>query len=104
MNIQKMLKQVQQMQTQMQKSQAELSSKVFEVSVAQDRVKVTANGQGDILSLTIAPEVVDPEDVEMLQDLVLSAVQQAQAKVKEVTAEEMKKVTGGMPMPPGMGF
>ena len=104
MNIQKMLKQVQQMQTQMQKSQAELSGKVFEVSVAQDRVKVSANGQGDILSLTIAPEVVDPEDVEMLQDLVLSAVQQVQSKVKEVTSEEMKKVTGGMPLPPGMGF
>jgi DNA-binding YbaB/EbfC family protein len=104
MNIQKMLKQVQQMQTQMQKSQAELAEKSFEVSVAQDRVKVTANGQGEITGLTIAAEVVDPDDVEMLQDLVLSAVQQAQAKVKEVTAEEMKKVTGGMPMPPGMGF
>lgn len=104
MNMQKMLKQVQQMQAQMQKSQAELASKVFEVSVAQDRVKLTANGQGDIQSLSISPEVVDPEDVEMLQDLVLSAIQQLQAKVKETTAAEMGKVTGGMQLPPGMGF
>ncbi len=104
MNMQKMLKQVQQMQVQMQKSQAALASKVFEVSVAQDRVKITANGQGDIQTLSISPEVVDPEDVEMLQDLVLSAIQQIQAKVKETTADEMGKVTGGMQLPPGMGF
>lgn len=104
MNMQKMLKQVQQMQVQMQKSQAALASKVFEVSVAQDRVKITANGQGDIQTLSISPEVVDPEDVEMLQDLVLSAIQQIQAKVKETTADEMAKVTGGMQLPPGMGL
>lgn len=104
MNMQKMLKQVQQMQVQMQKSQAALASKVFEVSVAQDRVKITANGQGDIQTLSISPEVVDPEDVEMLQDLVLSAIQQIQAKVKETTADEMGKVTGGMQLPPGMGL
>ena len=104
MNMQKMLKQVQQIQVQMQKSQAALASKVFEVSVAQDRVKITANGQGDIQTLSISPEVVDPEDVEMLQDLVLSAIQQIQAKVKETTADEMAKVTGGMQLPPGMGL
>lgn len=104
MNIQKMMKQVQRMQAQMQQAQADLESKTIETSVAGGRVTVTATGQGDITSIKIAKEVVDPEDVDMLQDLVLSAVQQAQAKVKEVAAAEMGKVTGGMGLPPGMGF
>ena len=104
MNIQKMLKQVQQMQGQMQKTQAELATKTFESSVAGGRVVVVANGQGDIQSIKIAKEVVDPEDVDMLQDLVLSAVQQVQKQVKDTQAAEMGKVTGGMGLPPGMGF
>ena len=104
MNIQKMMKQVQRMQAQMQQAQADLETKLVETSVAGGRVTVTATGQGDIKSIKIAKEVVDPDDVEMLQDLVLSAVQQAQAKVKEVASSEMGKITGGMGLPPGMGF
>lgn len=104
MNIQKMLQQVQQMQGQMQKSQAELGSKIFEVSVAGGKVVVTANGHGDIQGVKFAKEVVDPEDVAMLQDLVLSAIQQVQKKVKDSQAEEMGKLTGGLGLPPGMGF
>lgn len=104
MNIQKMMKQVQQMQSQMQKAQADLGTKTFEASVAGGRVVVTANGHGDIQSVKIAKEVVDPNDVDMLQDLVLSAVQQAQAKVKETQAKEMGKLTGGMGLPPGLGL
>lgn len=104
MNIQKMMKQVQAMQSQMQKSQAELGTKTFEASVAGGKITVTANGHGDIQGIKIAKEVVDPEDVEMLQDLVLSAVQQVQKKVKDTQSSEMGKLTGGMGLPPGMGF
>ncbi len=104
MNIQKMLQQVQQMQGQMQKTQAELGSKTFEATVAGGRVTVTANGHGDIQGVKISREVVDPADVEVLQDLVLSAIQQVQKKVKESQAAEMGKLTGGLGLPPGMGF
>lgn len=104
MNIQKMMKQVQEMQAQMQKSQAALGTKTFEASAASGKVTVTANGHGDIQSIKIAKEIVDPEDVDMLQDLVLAAVQQVQAKVKENQASEVSKMTGGMGLPPGMGF
>jgi len=104
MDIQKMMKQVQQMQSQMQKSQAELSKRTFESTVAGGKIVVTANGQGDITDLTIAKEVVDPSDVEMLQELLLSAVQQVQKKVKDTQAAEMGKLTGGMGLPPGLGL
>jgi nucleoid-associated protein EbfC len=104
MNIQKMMKQVQRMQAQMQQAQEDLGGKTVETSVAGGRVTVVANGHGDVTSIKIAKEVVDPNDVDMLQDLVLSAVQQAQAKVKELASSEMGKVTGGMGLPPGMGF
>ncbi|MES2735626.1 MAG: YbaB/EbfC family nucleoid-associated protein [Verrucomicrobiota bacterium] len=104
MNIQKMMKQVQDMQSQMQKSQAQLGTQTFESTVAGGKIVVTANGHGDIQSLKIAKEVVDPEDVDMLQDLILSAVQQVQKKVKDTQAAEMSKMTGGMGLPPGLGF
>lgn len=104
MNIQKMLQQVQQMQGQMQKTQAELASRTFETSVAGGRVSATANGHGDIQGLKISREVVDPDDVGMLEDLVLSAIQQVQKMVKDGQAAEMGKLTGGLGLPPGMGF
>ncbi len=99
-----MMKQVQQMQSQMQKSQAELAALNFEATVAGGKVVITANGQGEIQSVKIAKEIVDPEDVDMLQDLVLSAVQQVQKKIKDTQAAEMGKLTGGLDLPPGMGF
>ena len=104
MNIQKMMKQVQQMQSQMQKTQAALGGKTVEAAVANGRVTITANGHGDITSIRIAKEVVDPDDIDTLQDLVLSAVQQVQEKVKQLAADEMGKVTGGMGLPPGLGI
>ena len=108
MDIQKMMKQVQQMQSQMQsqmqKSQAELSKLTFESSVAGGKISVSANGQGDITAITIAQEIVDPSDVEMLQDLILSAVQQVQKKIKDTQSAEMGKLTGGMSLPPGLGI
>jgi len=103
MNIQKMMKQMQKMQKQMQETQQELEQKEVEVSVGGGKVTVTATGAGDVVGLKISPDVVDPEDVEMLEDLVLSGVKQAIEKGKEMASEEMKKVTDGMPMPPGLG-
>lgn len=103
MNIQKMMKQMQKMQKQMLESQKQLEAKEVEVSVGGGKVTVRANGAGDVLALKIAPEVVDPEDVELLEDLVLSGVKQAIQKGKEMAADEMKKMTEGLPLPPGMG-
>ena len=105
MNINKMMKQVQQMQTKMQSAQAELANKTVEATAGGGKVTVTANGSGDILGVKIDPAVVDAEDVEMLEDLVLSGVKQAQENAKALMASEMEKVTGGMPGGlPGMGF
>lgn len=104
MNIQKMLKQMQRMQSDMAQTQSDLAKRTVEASVASGRVTVTANGAQEITSIKIAREVVDPDDVEMLQDLVLSAVQQALAKSKELAAGEMGKLTQGLGLPPGMGL
>lgn len=99
-----MMKQVQKMQAEMQKTQAGLGEKTIEATVAGGRVTVTANGLGDITAIKIAKEIVDPTDIDTLQDLVLSGVQQAQIKVKELASGEMGKITGGMGLPPGLGF
>ena len=102
MNLNKLMKQAQKMQEQMAKTQAELEDKTVEVSAAGGKVTVVANGAGDVLSIKIAKEIVDPEDVELLEDLVLSGVQQAIAQGKEMASSEMTKITGGMGLP-GMG-
>ena len=99
MNINKLMKQAQKMQEQMAKTQAELEEKTVEVVTGGGRVTVVANGAGDILSLKIAKEVVDTEDVEILEDMILSGVQQAIAKGKEMAGSEMSKLTGGMNLP-----
>ena len=77
MNIQKMLQQAQRMQSKLAEKQAELSQKTIEASAGGGKVTVTASGAGDVLSIKIDPSVVDPEDVEMLEDLVLAGVKQA---------------------------
>lgn len=99
MNIQKMMKQAQQMQAGMLAKQEELAAMEFEASVGGGKVKVVATGAGDVKSITIDPAVVDPEDVDFLQDLVLKGVQEAVAKGKEASAAEMKKLTGGLGLP-----
>lgn len=99
MDIQKLMKQAQQMQAGMQKTQEELAEKNVEASVGGGKVTVVANGAGDVQSITIDPSVVDPDDVEFLQDLVLSGVQEAVTKGKEMAAAEMSKLTGGMGIP-----
>jgi len=104
MNIQKMMKQMQRMQADMARAQQDLGQKSVEASAGGGRVTVTATGAQEITGIKISKEIVDPEDVEMLQDMVLSAVQQALAKSKELAAGEMGKLTQGMGLPPGMGF
>jgi len=99
MNLAKMMKQAQQMQAGMLAKQEELAAQDFEASVGGGKVTVVASGSGDVKSITIDPSVVDPDDVEFLQDLVLKGVQEAVAKGKEATAAEMKKLTGGMGLP-----
>jgi len=92
------------MQEQMARTQAELEDKTVEVTAGGGKVTVVANGAGDVLSIKIAKEIVDPEDIEILEDLILSAVQQAISKGKEMASSEMTKITGGMPGLSGLGM
>lgn len=94
-----MMKQAQKMQAQILKIQEEMAEKTVEASSGGGMVTVTANGKQEILSVRIEPEVVDPEDLDMLQDLVVAAVNEALKKAQEMVAEEMAKVTGGMQIP-----
>ena len=101
MNIQKLMKQAQQMQAGLAAKQEELAAEVVAASVGGDKVKVTATCAGDVLSIKIDPSVVDPGDVEFLEELVLKGVREALENGREKTAAEMKKLTGGLGMPPG---
>ncbi|MEE8578040.1 MAG: YbaB/EbfC family nucleoid-associated protein [candidate division Zixibacteria bacterium] len=94
-----MMKQVQKMQAKMEEVQAKLAETEVEGSSGGGMVKVVANGKQDVVSITIDPEVIDPEDAEMLQDLILAAINQAREKAAEVQAEQMSAVTGGLNLP-----
>jgi hypothetical protein len=104
MNIQKMMKQAQKMQEQLALAQAELADKTVEATVGGGKVTVVATGGGDVVSIKISPDVVDPQDVEFLEEMVLAGVKQAIEKGREMAQAEMGKLTGGMGLPPGMGF
>ena len=93
------MKQAQMMQQRMAKLQEEAAEKTAEATVGGGAVAVIVNGKNQILSLTIQKEAVDPEDVEMLQDLIISAVNEALKNVQAQMAEEMGKVTGGLSIP-----
>ena len=84
---------------QAQKMQQELEAKEFEVSVGGGAVTVKVNGKKEVLDVTMKPEVVDPDDIEMLQDLVISAVNEALRKVDDAQSSQMSKMTGGMNIP-----
>ena len=94
-----MMKQVQQMQAKMEQMQAELEKLEIEGSSGGGMVKVVVNGKGDLQTLVIDPEVVDKEDVEMLQDLILAAINQAKDKQMEAQQEHMSGLTGGLNIP-----
>lgn len=98
-NMNNLVKQAQKLQRDMEQAQKELESKEFEASVGGGAVVVKVNGKKEVLAINIKEEVVDPDDVEMLEDLVFSAVKQALEKASEETSEKMGKLTGGMGMP-----
>ena len=97
--MQQMLKQAQKMQEKLAKVQEELEAREYEASAGGGRVTVKANGKKEILALTIQPEAVDPEDVEMLQDMVMAAVNEVLRQVEETSSQEMGKLTGGLNLP-----
>ncbi|NLV90844.1 MAG: YbaB/EbfC family nucleoid-associated protein [Firmicutes bacterium] len=99
MNMKKMMKEVQKMQARMAKVQEELGEKTVEATAGGGVVKVVANGHLEINEIIIAPDAVDPEDVEMLQDLVLAAVNEALRKAQDMANEEINKVAGGLNVP-----
>jgi len=103
-NMGKLMKQAQQLQTKMAKMQEELSEKTVEASAGGGMVVAVANGRQEILSIHIEQEVIDPDDAEMLQDLILAAVNDALNRAKEMMNEEMGNLTKGMNIPglPGM--
>ena len=98
-NMQGMMKKVQKMQADMQKMQEELKTKTVDASVGGGAVTIVMNGEKIVQSVKIDPSVVDTDDMEMLEDLVLSAVNAAGQKVDDMMAQEMSKVTGGMKLP-----
>lgn len=95
-NMQRLMQQAQQMQREMEKEQAAISEKVFETTSGGGAVKVTMTGEKKLQSLEIKPEVVDPEDVEMLQDLIMAAVNECVDAIEEETQAVMGKYTMGM--------
>lgn len=95
----KMMKQVQKMQAQMAKLQEELGERTVESTAGGGMVKAVANGKQEIIAVEIKPEAVDPDDVEMLQDLVLAAVNEALRKSQEMVQKEMSKLTGRLNIP-----
>jgi len=101
-NMNNLMKQAKKMQEQMLKMQQELEEKTVEASVGGGVVSVVANGKKEIMEITIKPEVVDPDDIEMLQDLILAAVNEAIRKADEMVQSEMSKLTGGLGMPTGL--
>ena len=98
-NMNNLMKQAQMLQKQMAEMQEEISNTVFEGNSNGDLVVAQVNGKKELLSLKIKPEIVDPDDVEMLEDLVITAVRMALSKAEQETSEKMGKLTGGMNMP-----
>jgi DNA-binding YbaB/EbfC family protein len=95
----KMMKQAQQLQSKMLKLQEEMAKKTVETTSGGGMVKVVANGRQQVVSIQIEKEVVDPDDLEMLQDLILAAINDALIKSQEMVSGEMSKLTGGMNIP-----
>ncbi|HEX2347855.1 MAG TPA: YbaB/EbfC family nucleoid-associated protein [Ktedonobacterales bacterium] len=98
------MKDLQKMQAQMMKMQDDLQNSVFEGASGGGAVTMTINGKFEVTAVKLNPEAVDPEDVSMLEDLILTAFQDAYGKVTEAQAKMMQAMTGGMKLPPGMGF
>ena len=100
-DMQKQLKQLQAMQAEMEITQAELEQKEITTTAGGGAIEVTVNGKKEVTKLSIDKDVVDPDDVEMLQDLIIACVNEAMRQVDDMTEQEMSKVTGGLS---GFGF
>jgi DNA-binding YbaB/EbfC family protein len=97
-NLQQLLQMGQQLQAKISELQERLESQEITASAGGGMVTATVNGKGGIKAIAIDPAVVDPEDLEMLEDLVIAAVSEAQGKARRLSEEEMRKATGGLPM------
>ena len=104
MNMNNLMKQAQRMQRQLQEEQQALEEREFTAAVGGGVVEVVINGKREIQKVTLKEEVVDPEEIEMLEDLITAAVNEALKKVEEAQAESMAKYTGGMGGLGGFGF
>jgi len=98
-NMNQMIKQAKKMQEQMAKMQEELQEKIVEASAGGGAITAKVNGKQEVLEIKIKPEVVDPEDVEMLEDLILAVVNEAIKKSQDMVSGEMSKITGGLNIP-----
>lgn len=98
----KMMKQVQKLQQDMARLQEELKQERVEATAGGGVIKAVANGQGEMQEIIIDPSVVDPNDVTMLQDLIMAAVNEVQRAARHLAEEKMKALTGGLPLPPGL--
>ncbi|MBM7557256.1 YbaB/EbfC family nucleoid-associated protein [Halanaerobacter jeridensis] len=99
MDMQKMMKQAQKMQSKMEQKQEELKNETVEASAGGGVVTVVVNGGQEVVDIDIDPEVLDPDDIEMLEDLVLAATNEAMNKAKDMMEQEMGQLTGGMNIP-----
>lgn len=101
-NMGNMMKQAQKMQKEMMKLQEEIEQRTVEASAGGGAVTVVITGKKEIKSITLNPEIVDPDDIEMLQDLIMAAVNEAIRQADEMAAKEMSKITGGLNLPGGL--
>lgn len=99
MDMNQLMKQAQQMQQQMQKAQEELAEKTVEAESGGGMVKVVLNGKQELVSIHIDPKALDAEEVELLEDLILAAVQEGQRKVAQMSQDSLGKITGGLGFP-----
>jgi DNA-binding YbaB/EbfC family protein len=99
MDLKNMMKQVQDIQGRINGMQSELAEKTVETSSGGGMVTVTANGKQEIISINISPEIIDPSDISMLQDLITAAVNAALKSSKDMMQEELSKITGGIKIP-----
>ena len=103
-NMAGMMKKVQDMQAKLKTLQAEFDSQHFSASAGNDYVTATVTGSGALHAIKIDPSVIDPDDAEMLEDLICSATRNAQAVARSEKARLLKDITGGLPLPPGMNL
>lgn len=103
-NMNNLMKQAQRMQRQMEENQKEMETKEFAAAAGGGAVEVTVNGKKEVVKVKLTEEVVDPEDIEMLEDLIVAATNEAIRQAEEANAEVMSKMTGGLGLGGGMPF